>query len=51
VGVNDELLAAIQLMDANQLLQLPVFDGSRLAGLLTRDEVLRYLRLRSETTG
>jgi CBS domain-containing protein len=51
VGVNDELLIAIQLMDANQLLQLPVFDGSRLAGLLTRDEVLRYLRLRSETTG
>jgi len=49
VGVNDELLAAIQLMDANQLLQLPVFDGSRLAGLLTRDEVLRYLRLRAET--
>ncbi len=49
VGPNDELLTAVQLMDANQLLQLPVFDGSRLAGLLTRDEVIRHLRLRSET--
>ena len=49
VGVNDELLTAVQLMDANQLLQLPVFDGSRLAGLLTRDEVIHHLRLRAET--
>src|ERR671913_630625 len=48
VGPNDELLTAIQLMDANQLLQLPVFDGSRLTGLLTRDEVIHHLRLRSE---
>ena len=48
VGPNDELLTAVQLMDANQLLQLPVFDGSQLAGLLTRDEVIRHLRLRSE---
>jgi len=49
VEVNDELLTAVQLMDANQLLQLPVFDGSRLAGLLTRDEVIHHLRLRAET--
>jgi CBS domain-containing protein len=48
VGPNDELLTAVQLMDANQLLQVPVFDGTRLAGLLTRDEVIRHLRLRSE---
>ena len=31
VGPNDELLTAVQLMDANQLLQLPVFDGSQLS--------------------
>jgi Zn-dependent protease len=49
VGPNDELLTAVQLMDANQLSQLPVFDGSRLTGLLTRDEVIHHLRLRSET--
>jgi Zn-dependent protease len=49
VAPDDELLDAVQLMDANQLLQLPVFDGSRLAGLLTRDEVIRHLRVRAET--
>jgi Zn-dependent protease len=49
VELNDELLTAVQLMDANQLLQLPVFDGTRLAGLLTRDEVIHHLRLRAET--
>ncbi|MBA3450991.1 MAG: CBS domain-containing protein, partial [Chloroflexia bacterium] len=49
VEVNDELLTAVQLMDANQLGQLPVFDGGRLAGLLTRDEVIHHLRLRAET--
>ena len=48
VGPNDELLTAVQLMDANQLLQLPVFDGGTLTGLLTRDEVIRHLRVRSE---
>jgi Zn-dependent protease len=48
VELNDELLTAVQLMDANQLLQLPVFDGTRLAGLLTRDEVIHHLRVRSE---
>jgi Zn-dependent protease len=49
VGPQDELLTAVQLMDANQLLHLPVFDGTRLAGLLTRDEVIHHLRLRAET--
>jgi Zn-dependent protease len=48
VSPNDELLTAIEVMDANQLLQVPVFEGSQLAGLLTRDEVIRHLRLRSE---
>ena len=48
VGPDDELLTAVQLMDANELLQVPVFDGSQLAGLLTRDEVIRHLRVRSE---
>jgi Zn-dependent protease len=49
VSPQDELLSAVQLMDANQLFYLPVFDGSRLTGLLTRDEVIRHLRLRAET--
>ena len=49
VAPQDELLSAVQLMDANHLFYLPVFDGSRLAGLLTRDEVIRHLRVRAET--
>jgi Zn-dependent protease len=51
VGPTDELLSAVQLMDANQLLYLPVFDGNQLTGLLTRDEVIRFLRLHTETGG
>ena len=34
---------------ANQISQLPVFNGSQLAGLLTRDEVIHYLRLQAES--
>lgn len=48
VAPNDALLDALQLMDANELLYLPVFDGSGLAGLLTRDEVIHYLSLRGK---
>ena len=43
VAPNDDLLAAVQLMSANELLFLPVFENGRMAGLLTRDEVMRYL--------
>jgi Zn-dependent protease len=49
VRPQDELLTAVQLMDANQLMQLPVFENGNLAGLLTRDEIIRHLRLRAET--
>ncbi len=48
VAPSDELLDALQLMDANELLYLPVFDGSNLSGLLTRDEVIHYLSLRGK---
>jgi Zn-dependent protease len=51
VAPGDELLSAVQLMDAHELLYLPVYDGNRLAGLLTRDEVIRHLRIRAETGG
>jgi len=43
VAPEDDLFAAVQLMSANELLFLPVFENGRLAGLLTRDEVMRYL--------
>ncbi len=48
VAPADELLDAVQLMDSNQLVFLPVFDGSVLTGLLTRDEVIHHLRMRAE---
>ena len=43
VAPDDDLLAAVQLMSANDLLFLPVFENGRMAGLLTRDEVMRYV--------
>lgn len=45
----DDLLDAVQLMEENELLYLPVYDGSTLIGLLTRDEVIRHLGQRKAT--
>ncbi len=43
-----ELLAALRLMDDAHVSHLPVMDGERLRGLLTREEVLHHVRLRTE---
>lgn len=43
VAPGDDLLSAAQIMSASDLLFLPVYDDGRLAGLLTRDELMRYL--------
>ena len=43
-----ELLTALRTMEESQIGEIPVLEGDRLVGLLTRDEVLRYLRLRAE---
>jgi Zn-dependent protease/CBS domain-containing protein len=48
VNPNTELLTALQAMDEGKLGQVPVVDGDKLVGLLTRDEILRYLRVRAE---
>jgi predicted transcriptional regulator len=48
VAPETELLAAMQMMDQSHLVQLPVINRDRLVGLLSRDNVLRVLRLRSE---
>jgi Zn-dependent protease/predicted transcriptional regulator len=42
------LISALQKMDEANVAQLPVFDGSRVAGLLSREQVLHYIRLRTE---
>lgn len=49
VAPGDELMDAVQVMEANDLLYLPVFDGAKLVGLLTRDEVIRHLSQRGAT--
>jgi Zn-dependent protease len=43
-----ELLEAMQMMEQGHLLQMPVINSDRLVGLLSRDSVLRLLRLRAE---
>lgn len=42
------LLEALRMMDDLQVRQLPVMDSGSVVGLLTREEVLHYLRLRME---
>jgi Zn-dependent protease/CBS domain-containing protein len=43
-----DLLETLKLMEKDGHGHLPVVEGDRLVGLLTRDEVLRFLRLRAE---
>lgn len=48
VTPNTELLSALKLMDDSNVAQLPVVEGDEIAGILTREDILRYIRLRSE---
>jgi CBS domain-containing protein len=48
VEPNTELLAALQMMDETNVSHLPVVDDNRILGLLSRDGIFNYLRLRSE---
>ena len=43
-----ELLDALQLMDEAQTSQLTVVDNNQVMGLLSRDSIANYLRLRAE---
>lgn len=43
-----ELLAALQLMEEARVSQLPVVADNQVLGLLSRDSIFNYLRLRSE---
>ena len=51
VAPGTDLMAALHLMDAGRYGQLPVVEGDRVVGLLTREEVLHFLRLRSQVGG
>ena len=48
VAPNMDLLAALQSMDEANVAEAPVVDREQPVGLLSRDQVLRYLRLRTE---
>jgi Zn-dependent protease len=48
VPLGADLAAALQLMVEGTLNQVPVLDNGRVAGLLRRSDVLRFLQLRDE---
>jgi CBS domain-containing protein len=48
VQPNLELLAALQIMDKADVAQVPVIEGDSLVGLLSREQVLHYIRTRAE---
>ncbi len=43
-----DLITALRTMDDARVSQLPVMEGGQPCGLLTREEILHYLRLRME---
>jgi Zn-dependent protease len=48
VQPNTELLAALQTMDDANVAQVPVVEGKRIVGMLSREQVLHYIRARAE---
>ncbi|HMM28278.1 MAG TPA: site-2 protease family protein [Aggregatilineaceae bacterium] len=48
VSPRTELLDALRAMDRQNVAQLPVVDGDQLVGVLTREQVLRYVHMRSQ---
>ena len=48
VGPEQELWEALQTMDTNNINQVPVCDEHEIRGVLSREQIVRYVRLRSE---
>lgn len=48
VEARTDLLEALRMMETGKFTHMPVIENDRLVGLLTRDEILRFLRLRAE---
>jgi CBS domain-containing protein len=48
VTVDTRVIDAVELLDDNDLDQLPVLDGERVAGIITRADVARQLQLRED---
>jgi predicted transcriptional regulator len=45
---DEDLLSLLQRMDEADVNQVPVMDNGHLLGVITREHLLRYMRLRSE---
>lgn len=48
VDPGTELLAALRTMDDANVNQMPVVDGDQIVGMLSREQVLHYIRARAE---
>ena len=48
VSPDTDLLEAMKLMDDKQIAQVPVVQGNSVVGLLTREEIIHFLRMRME---
>jgi predicted transcriptional regulator len=46
--LEQDALSVVEQMDENDINQMPVVDGGRVIGLITRDSLLRFLRARTE---
>jgi CBS domain-containing protein len=51
VAPDDDLTAALEMMAAHDVHQLPVIDARAFLGFVTRADVLRLIRIRSELGG
>jgi len=45
---HEELMTALRAMDEAGVAQVPVMENDRLVGILTREQILHHIRLRSE---
>jgi Zn-dependent protease/CBS domain-containing protein len=48
VAPEENLLTALQKMDDTNVAQMPVVSGDRLSGMISREQLLRYIRVRAE---
>jgi Zn-dependent protease len=48
VSPQTELITALHIMDNANVAQVPVLEAGRLVGTLTREQIIHYLRLRTE---
>lgn len=48
VGSDDDLMSALRAMDDAGVVEVPVIDGSRFVGIISREQVLHYIRVRTE---